>query len=62
MYIYIHIFIHVYIYIYNKGFGEYNGFMSKPPTTRRNRVSAITQKPPDGLFSNLVHTLIVILP
>ena len=37
------------------------GFMSKPPTTRRNRVNTITQKPLDGLFLNLIHTLLVIV-
>ena len=43
------------------------GFTSKPPATRhpppatRNGVNAITQKPRDGLFSNLVYTLVVIV-
>ena len=36
------------------------GFTSKPPATR-NGVNAITQKPRDGLFSNLVYTLVVIM-
>ena len=36
------------------------GFTSKPPATR-NGVNAITQKPRDGLFSNLVYTLVVIV-
>ena len=36
------------------------GFMSKPPAAR-NGVNAITQKPWDGLFSNLVYTLVVIV-
>ena len=31
-----------------------------PPPTARNGVNAITKKPRDGLFSNLVHTLVVI--
>ena len=35
------------------------GFTSKPPAAR-NGVNAITQKPRDGLFSNLVCTLVVI--
>ena len=29
---------------------------------RRNRVNGITPKPRDGLFSNLVHTLVVLVP
>ena len=43
------------------------GFTSKPPAARRpppaarNGVNAITQKPLDGLFSNLVYTLVVIV-
>ena len=43
------------------------GFTSKPPAARhpppaaRNGVNAITQKPRDGLFSNLVSTLVVIV-
>ena len=43
------------------------GFTSKPPAARRlppaarNCVNAITQKPRDGLFSNLVYTLVVIV-
>ena len=43
------------------------GFTSKPPAARhpppaaRNGVNAITQKPRDGLFSNLVYTLVVIV-
>ena len=36
------------------------GFTSKPPAAR-NGVNAITQKPRDGLFSNLVYTLVVIV-
>ena len=36
------------------------GFTSKPPAAR-NGVNAITQKPLDGLFSNLVYTLVVIV-
>ena len=36
------------------------GFTSKPPAAR-NGVNAITQKPQDGLFSNLVYTLVVIV-
>ena len=32
-----------------------------PPPAARNGVNAITQKPRDGLFSNLVYTLVVIL-
>ena len=43
------------------------GFTSKPPAAcrpppaARNGVNAITQKPRDGLFSNLVYTLVVIV-
>ena len=33
---------------------------SRPPAAR-NGVNAITQKPRDGLFSNLVYTLVVIV-
>ena len=36
------------------------GFTSKPPAAC-NGVNAITQKPRDGLFSNLVYTLVVIV-
>ena len=36
------------------------GFTSKPPAAR-NGVNAITKKPRDGLFSNLVYTLVVIV-
>ena len=36
------------------------GFTSKPPAAR-NGVNGITQKPRDGLFSNLVYTLVVIV-
>ena len=36
------------------------GFTSKPPAAR-NGVNAITQKPRDALFSNLVYTLVVIV-
>ena len=36
------------------------GFTLKPPAAR-NGVNAITQKPRDGLFSNLVYTLVVIV-
>ena len=36
------------------------GFTSMPPVAR-NGVNAITQKPRDGLFSNLVYTLVVIV-
>ena len=32
-----------------------------PPPAARNGVNAITQKPLDGLFSNLVYTLVVIV-
>ena len=32
-----------------------------PPPAARNGVNAITQKPRDGLFSNLVYTLVVIV-
>ena len=34
---------------------------SRPPPAARNGVNAITQKPRDGLFSNLVYTLVVIV-
>ena len=34
---------------------------SHPPPAARNGVNAITQKPRDGLFSNLVYTLVVIV-
>ena len=40
--------------------GECYGFTSKPPAAR-NGVNAITKKPWDGLFSNLVYTLVVIV-
>ena len=33
----------------------------RPPPAARNGVNAITQKPWDGLFSNLVYTLVVIV-
>ena len=33
----------------------------RPPPAARNSVNAITQKPRDGLFSNLVYTLVVIV-
>ena len=33
----------------------------RPPPAARNGVNAITQKPRDGLFSNLVYTLVVIV-
>ena len=33
----------------------------RPPPAARNGVNAITQKPLDGLFSNLVYTLVVIV-
>ena len=33
----------------------------RPPLAARNGVNAITQKPRDGLFSNLVYTLVVIV-
>ena len=33
----------------------------RPPPAARNGVNAITQKPRDGLFSNLVYTLLVIV-
>ena len=36
------------------------GFTSKPPAAH-NGVNTITQKPRDGLFSNLVYTLVVIV-
>ena len=36
------------------------GFTSKPPAAR-NGVNATTKKPQDGLFSNLVYTLVVIV-
>ena len=51
----------------SEGIGGCYGFMSKPPAARhpppaaRNGVNAITQKPQDGLFSNLVYTLVVIV-
>ena len=32
-----------------------------PPPVARNGVNAKTQKPRDGLFSNLVYTLVVIV-
>ena len=44
----------------NKTYYYYYGFTSKPPAAR-NGVNAITQKPRDGLFSNLVYTLVVIV-
>ena len=34
---------------------------SRPPPAARNGVNAITQKPQDELFSNLVYTLVVIV-
>ena len=34
---------------------------SRPPPPARNGVNVITQKPRDGLFSNLVYTLVVIV-
>ena len=34
---------------------------SRPPPAARNGVNAITQKPRDGLFSNLVYTSVVIV-
>ena len=34
---------------------------SRPPPAARNGVNAITQKPRDGLFSNLVYTLVMIV-
>ena len=34
---------------------------SRPPPAARNGFNAITQKPLDGLFSNLVYTLVVIV-
>ena len=34
---------------------------SCPPPAARNGVNAITKKPRDGLFSNLVYTLVVIV-
>ena len=34
---------------------------SRPPPAARNGVNVITQKPRDGLFSNLVYTLVVIV-
>ena len=34
---------------------------SRPPPAARNGVNTITQKPRDGLFSNLVYTLVVIV-
>ena len=40
--------------------GRCYGFTSKPPAAR-NGVNAITQKPRDELFSNLVYTLVVIV-
>ena len=33
----------------------------RPPPAARNGVNAIAQKPRDGLFSNLVYTLVVIV-
>ena len=33
----------------------------RPPPAARNGVNAITQKPLDGLFSNLLYTLVVIV-
>ena len=51
----------------SEGIGGCYGFTSKPPAARRpppaarNGVNAITQKPRDGLFSNLVYTLVVIV-
>ena len=33
----------------------------RPPPAARNGVNAITQKPLDGLFSNLIYTLVVIV-
>ena len=33
----------------------------RPPPAARNGVNAITKKPRDGLFSNLVYTLVVIV-
>ena len=33
----------------------------RPPPAARNGVNAITRKPRDGLFSNLVYTLVVIV-
>ena len=33
----------------------------RPPPAARNGVNAITQKPRDGLFSNLVYTLVMIV-
>ena len=33
----------------------------RPPSAARNGVNAITQNPRDGLFSNLVYTLVVIV-
>ena len=44
----------------SEGIGGCYGFTSKPPAAR-NGVNAITQKPRDGLFSNLVYTLVVIV-
>ena len=41
------------------GRGGY-GFMLRPPSAQM--VHAITQKALDGLFSNLVHTVVVIVP
>ena len=41
------------------GVGGY-GFMLRPPSAQM--VHAITQKGLDGLFSNLVHTVVVIVP
>ena len=34
---------------------------SRPPPAARNGVNAITKKPRDGLFSNFVYTLVVIV-
>ena len=34
---------------------------SRPPPAARNGVNAITQKPRDGLFSNLAYTLVMIV-
>ena len=51
--------IHYYIPRIRRIGGCY-GFTSKPPAAR-NGVNAITQKPQDGLFSNLVYTLVVIV-
>ena len=67
------IWLHYYIPRIRRIGGCY-GFTSKPPAVRRpppaarhpppaarNGVNAITQKPLDGLFSNLVYTLVVIV-